>query len=97
MAEFNISLTDLIFMKRLDQSEKRSRQTSCKREESRLKPLSEILARDCTPNCAGKKCTDDNGCGLPCGCPEGKICLSSGICTNQTCNEIGRASCRERV
>jgi len=38
-----------------------------------------ILSKDCQSNCAGKKCNEDNGCGLPCGCPNGE-CLSDGSC-----------------
>lgn len=42
-----------------------------------------IIARDCIPNCQGKKCTDNDGCGQPCGCSEDQICLNSGICQGQ--------------
>jgi hypothetical protein len=57
-----------------------------------------IIAKDCISNCDGKKCTDDDGCGNPCGCPietnasnktnsiqattGGQICLESGVCQN---------------
>jgi len=38
------------------------------------------LSQDCIPNCAGKTCNQDNGCGLPCGCPNGRVCLENGTC-----------------
>ena len=36
----------------------------------------------CPPNCTGKSCADDNGCGKPCGCPAGKKCCWDGKCHN---------------
>jgi len=42
-----------------------------------------IVKPTCKPNCTGKKCTDDDGCGNVCGCPEGKICdPATGECVN---------------
>ena len=35
----------------------------------------------CTPSCEGKLCTDDNGCGYPCGCKSNEECnTNSGVC-----------------
>lgn len=40
----------------------------------------------CAPNCVGKSCTDDNGCGTPCGCPSGGTCnASDGTCSGVKC------------
>jgi hypothetical protein len=33
----------------------------------------------CTADCAGKSCDQDDGCGEPCGCPEGQTC-AAGVC-----------------
>ena len=30
----------------------------------------------CTANCTGKSCDQDDGCGEPCGCPDGQVCIS---------------------
>jgi len=81
-AEFNSSLTDLIFLGKKESNR-------CK------KKCPEVLARDCTSNCSGKNCTEDNGCGLPCGCPEGKICLSSGTCADKEDNSRFKPICPE--
>ena len=43
----------------------------------------DMLSKDCTPNCAGKTCTERNGCGLPCGCPAGKVCQEDGSCQDK--------------
>lgn len=76
VANFNSSLTDLIFIRRKDQDtpfisnscqgksrqkqcKKKCKKRSCSREVKECKKLSEILAKDCIPNCNGKKCTDD--------------------------------------
>ena len=40
----------------------------------------EILSTDCVPNCSGKTCKEDNGCGLPCGCSTGGMCSDDGSC-----------------
>lgn len=40
----------------------------------------DILAKDCTSNCHNKLCSDDDDCGLPCGCTEPNRCLLSGEC-----------------
>ena len=35
----------------------------------------------CTPSCEGKLCTDDNGCGYPCGCKSNETCdTETGAC-----------------
>ena len=35
----------------------------------------------CTPQCTGKSCKDDDGCGKPCGCNDPKeTCTDEGIC-----------------
>lgn len=35
----------------------------------------------CTPNCEGKKCSDDDGCGTPCGCASvDDQCCGDGTC-----------------
>jgi hypothetical protein len=41
---------------------------------------SNFTSKNCSPSCAGKKCSDDNGCGLPCGCAKGGVCSEDGIC-----------------
>ncbi len=43
-------------------------------------PKDTILSKDCTANCGGRTCTEDNGCGLPCLCSGGKICTENGTC-----------------
>lgn len=74
LAEFNSELTDLIFIRKMGEEKPfnhKKKSCNCK---------AQILARDCKEECTGKKCMDDSGCGLPCGCPPGKICLESGEC-----------------
>lgn len=45
-----------------------------------------IIGSDCIPNCIGKKCNDDNGCGKPCGCPKNQQCdQETGKCSGQKC------------
>jgi hypothetical protein len=34
----------------------------------------------CEADCDGKKCNEDNGCGVPCDCPSGKTCNGDGSC-----------------
>lgn len=48
----------------------------------------------CKPQCEGKKCDEDNGCGKLCGCPEGQVCFKSACCTpNCTNKECGDDGC----
>ncbi len=39
----------------------------------------------CTPQCSGKNCGEDDGCGTP--CLEGSGCTS---CTSKTCSQLGK-------
>ena len=42
-----------------------------------------MVGSNCVPNCLGKSCSDDNGCGSQCGCINGQICNpAAGICQN---------------
>ncbi len=43
-----------------------------------------IVGNSCIPNCIGKKCTEDNGCGQPCNCSPGFTCNS----TTGNCDRI---------
>jgi len=48
----------------------------------------------CVPDCSNKECGDD-GCGGSCGkCPDGKICISAGLCFSGTTN-CGDGKCTE--
>lgn len=47
----------------------------------------EVIVNECTPDCAGKKCNEDNGCGAPCGCGIGNICRPDGLCEIEYLNQ----------
>lgn len=48
-----------------------------------------LIGPHCVPNCQGKKCSSDNGCGKPCGCPDGKVCNpKTGECDNPPPNPL---------
>jgi len=50
------------------------------------------LTSICTPNCTGKVCGADDGCGSPCqtgSCPEGEVCQSG------TCIDEGEVNCTD--
>lgn len=47
-----------------------------------------IINQSCTPNCEGKDCGADNGCGLPCMCPSGQRC-QNGKCVDIPCSDKG--------
>ena len=44
----------------------------------------------CTPDCTGKSCDQDNGCGHPCGCAAGQTC-EAGQCVACTPDCLGRS------
>lgn len=46
-----------------------------------------VIVDECTPNCEGKNCNEDNGCGAPCGCGVGNICLPDGSCEIEYLNQ----------
>jgi agmatine/peptidylarginine deiminase len=49
----------------------------------------------CDPNCEGKACDQDDGCGMPCGCPQGQVCENSQCvtcepqCEGKVCGDNG--------
>ena len=44
----------------------------------------------CVPNCDGKACGLDDGCGTPCGCPTGRAC-DEGVCVFEVCVRTGKS------
>jgi len=50
----------------------------------------------CTPDCTGKGCGDDNGCGQKCGCSFGQSCVNNQcevVCIPKTCSDYSPGTC----
>lgn len=46
----------------------------------------------CTPDCTDKLCSEDNGCGSPCGCEAEMLCCDDGAC-KAACTDICEPQC----